>query len=64
MVGPALIAINHLDELLCGRWGAVANVKSLLTVAVPFLVSWHAAESSARAAQSTDAPAAKHESRP
>lgn len=49
VVGPTLVAINHFDEVLAGRWAGVVSLKSVLTLLVPFLVSWHSSSAAARA---------------
>lgn len=43
LVGPCLVAINHLDELAQGRWSPGLGLKASFTFLVPFLVSLHGA---------------------
>lgn len=47
VVAPALMLVNHYDDLALGHWRRL-GIKALLTFAVPFCVSYYSGRAASR----------------
>ncbi|MCM2256378.1 MAG: nitrate/nitrite transporter NrtS [Vicinamibacteria bacterium] len=47
VVAPVLVVVNHYEDLARGHWRGL-GIKALLTLAVPFCVSYYSARAARR----------------